>query len=793
MRSAGHESLTLSSAAHQIADTLAGPPLPSAVLRMLIGDCNRYQRAVLELQRHLMITTAGVQENRSGWPSAPLDLTCRRFQVGAGIDHQLAATRFLNTMLQATPADLARTFRWPPAQARATSTNWSPPARQPQTPRTTAPTPTRVDDPPTARLNSYPQPRSRTRLHRPEPQHRPRSRRQEDVRTGCSRCPAMDFVEVAVGRSPVAYRSPVLTPSPVLTALVGLAGAVVAALIGAGATIRTRPPRKSRVELVDVSLSKPDPTRHVKDDPPVLDIMIRNIGGQTAVLKRMVVHIHQAVRFDDTSMPTPYDAGPGFVGAGLDVSATYDVELPEPGDATDEPISTGLAQVVSPGEADRFRVRLAQHFVCGSVAYLLHLEVLHDADDRKVTSRRLALVFPQRVVIASADEIRHEIRRFQETVNEIRRAIDEEMSIRGRPVPDWFVAPPRHRGELPDDLLSVDGNGNIFDSGQDGVYIVNENFWDPEHAIHRFLDGLEQRYRKVLEICTAARVVHEPLRDKLPSVQATLAQLPALRADLRTPNRAATVQTPAPTGDPDTDGELVRLLGGQDVLNKLRTLANAGDERVARQLSTAFRLAEKVRRLGPSNSEALNDRDKLIQWWMTTAGDMARAAAAWAELIRDQLPVYGPDHQNTLQARHFLAKCRGESGDATGAAAAFAELVSDRVRVLGADHSATLDSRHELARWRAMAGDAAGAAEAFAELVADRVRVQGPEHRRTFSARYNLAYCRGKAGDAAGAAEAFAELVSDQIRALGPDDPDTVASQRALAHWQDQIDPEREA
>ena len=114
-----HESLPLSPTAHEIARALAGEPLPSAELRTLIGDRNRYQRAIVELQRQLLVTRAGVQENQSGWPSSLLELTCHRFAVGAGQDHGLVTARFLATLLEATPADLARAVRWPIAQARA--------------------------------------------------------------------------------------------------------------------------------------------------------------------------------------------------------------------------------------------------------------------------------------------------------------------------------------------------------------------------------------------------------------------------------------------------------------------------------------------------------------------------------------------------------------------------------------------------------------------------------------------------------------------------------------------------
>ena len=114
-----HESLPLSPAAHDIAEALAGEPLPSMALRSLIGDRARYQRAIGELHRHLLVTTAGVQEHQQGWPSALLELTCRRFSVGGRRDHSQVAARFLDTVVEATAADLARAFRWPTAQARA--------------------------------------------------------------------------------------------------------------------------------------------------------------------------------------------------------------------------------------------------------------------------------------------------------------------------------------------------------------------------------------------------------------------------------------------------------------------------------------------------------------------------------------------------------------------------------------------------------------------------------------------------------------------------------------------------
>jgi hypothetical protein len=113
-----HERLELSPAAHEIADALAVEPMSSAALRVLLGDKNKYQRAIGELQRNLLVTTAGVQESANGWPAALVTLTCEQFAVGGSTDHAEAAARYLDTMLDASPVELARAFRWPTVQAR---------------------------------------------------------------------------------------------------------------------------------------------------------------------------------------------------------------------------------------------------------------------------------------------------------------------------------------------------------------------------------------------------------------------------------------------------------------------------------------------------------------------------------------------------------------------------------------------------------------------------------------------------------------------------------------------------
>lgn len=114
-----HEHVALSPTAHEIAAALMNGPLPSATLRVLVGDRNRFQRSVTELQRSLLVTNAGTAEQASGWPSSVLDLTCRRFDVGGGYDKSVAARLFLQVVLECAAGDLARAFRWPVTEARS--------------------------------------------------------------------------------------------------------------------------------------------------------------------------------------------------------------------------------------------------------------------------------------------------------------------------------------------------------------------------------------------------------------------------------------------------------------------------------------------------------------------------------------------------------------------------------------------------------------------------------------------------------------------------------------------------
>jgi hypothetical protein len=124
-RADDYRSLGLGPDAQRVAAALAaGGATPAPVLRHAAGldgkaGKARFDRALLELARHVLVTTCGVYEADAGWPATILELTSRLFAVGDGPDLVGAARRVLATTLELTAPTLARTFRWTPRDAAA--------------------------------------------------------------------------------------------------------------------------------------------------------------------------------------------------------------------------------------------------------------------------------------------------------------------------------------------------------------------------------------------------------------------------------------------------------------------------------------------------------------------------------------------------------------------------------------------------------------------------------------------------------------------------------------------------
>ena len=118
-----------------------------------------------------------------------------------------------------------------------------------------------------------------------------------------------------------------------------------------------------------------------------------------------------------------------------------------------------------------------------------------------------------------------------------------------------------------------------------------------------------------------------------------------------------------------------------------------------------------------------------------------------------------------------IARYLGSSGSYAVARDLQRRILDAQEQVLGPEHPETLVARHELAFWTGYAGDLAAARDQFADLLPLRERVLGPEHPHTLIARANLARLTGQAGDPAAARDQCAELLPVEERVLGPEHP----------------------
>jgi len=87
----------------------------------------RFKRAMLELQRLLVVVHFGTEEETAAWPSGRFELTCRAFPREVSLARQMMpevartsiAMKYLEWHPEANPARLARLFGWSKAEAMA--------------------------------------------------------------------------------------------------------------------------------------------------------------------------------------------------------------------------------------------------------------------------------------------------------------------------------------------------------------------------------------------------------------------------------------------------------------------------------------------------------------------------------------------------------------------------------------------------------------------------------------------------------------------------------------------------
>ncbi|WP_147425235.1 hypothetical protein [Bailinhaonella thermotolerans] len=283
-----------------------------------------------------------------------------------------------------------------------------------------------------------------------------------------------------------------------LPEILGVAGGLAAAGVGAWAALRARDRSESELELVDVGLFRDDEEAW-PPSPPTLDVKLRNLGGQPAFLKRLDLEIADAASPRNPFLPW---CGFGGIRGGVPASETYEALLPPVAEAAGTTVAVPLSQVIRGGDVDRFQVRLETRASPGRIFYRLRPRLVYDGRDRALAGPWLAVYWHTsmsgRPTVETPADVQAELEEFAGRVREERSSLAHKWPYaRDEDVPEfgYFRAP---------------------------------EFWYPEEAMRRYVEQHRKALGRIIEVLAPAEVRLAPLDDLLRQARETLDGLDGL-------------------------------------------------------------------------------------------------------------------------------------------------------------------------------------------------------------------------------------------------------------------------
>jgi hypothetical protein len=199
--------------------------------------------------------------------------------------------------------------------------------------------------------------------------------------------------------------------------------------------------------------------------------------------------------------------------------------------------------------------------------------------------------------------------------------------------------------------------------------------------------------------------------------------------------------------------------------------------------------AEEIRSFGPDDPRTFPTR-RLLSWALVGAGRLAEAEAGFRALDAGMAQLSGADSGAGvplwLHVRCMLSWTISRQGRPHEAAAGYDAVIADRSGELGPDHPDTLDARHSKGKMFVLAGDGPRARAVLRPLLADRTRIQGRHHPDTLETRKYLALaCACTHPHSARARRKtlreLRRILRIQTKRHGPDHPNTHDTRQWLA------------
>ena len=190
-------------------------------------------------------------------------------------------------------------------------------------------------------------------------------------------------------------------------------------------------------------------------------------------------------------------------------------------------------------------------------------------------------------------------------------------------------------------------------------------------------------------------------------------------------------------------------------------------------------IKERERTLGPEHPDTLTARHRLA-WAFARENKNAEAETESRAVLALRERVLGPENAETLATRRNLAVVLEHEGKYAEAENEYRTVLGLQEKLLGREHPDTLITRDNLALTLEDQGKYAQAESEFRAVLAIREKVLGPNDPETLRTRNNVAVSLDEQGDYSKAEAEYRSLLTVAERVLGPEHPFTLAARNDL-------------
>jgi len=190
-------------------------------------------------------------------------------------------------------------------------------------------------------------------------------------------------------------------------------------------------------------------------------------------------------------------------------------------------------------------------------------------------------------------------------------------------------------------------------------------------------------------------------------------------------------------------------------------------------------------------AERLTDRDRDplewarvqfgIGWVLFDQGQYQQVESVLREVLTERERLLGPEHPDTIAARHYMARAAVLQGRYAEAETEYRGVLKLREKVLGPENPETLKTRSNLAIVIDQQGKYAEAETEYRAVLKLREKVLGPEHPDTLSARDNVSIVLQEQGKYAEAEVEVRIVLKLREKVMGPEHPRTLRTRGNLA------------